>query len=194
MLIKLVSKLAHWVYQKPRIIKYRLLSTCRHVSGRFTRNQPVIFHGKGEVSFTGGGKLGYRFSPGFYEGVIYIEARNPESKIHFGKDVRINNNVTFVSEGEGIHIGQNVFIGMHCLFIDTDGHPLSVDARNSLQTPSTAPIIIGDNVFIGSNVTVLKGVTIGNNTVVAAGSLVTKSLPENTVCGGNPANVLRTLS
>lgn len=194
MLTKLTSKLAHWVYQKPRIIKYRLLSTCRNVTGRFTRNQPIIFHGKGKVAFAGGGKLGYRFSPGFYEGVIYIEARNSKSRIHFGEDVRINNNVTFVSEGEGIHIGQNVFIGMNCLFMDTDGHPLSVDARNSLQTPSTAPIIIGDNVFIGANVTVLKGVTIGDNTVVAAGSLVTKSLPANTVCGGSPTTVLRTLS
>ncbi|MEY2531577.1 MAG: hypothetical protein QOI96_1662, partial [Verrucomicrobiota bacterium] len=98
-------------------------------------------------------------------------------------------------------------IGSHCLIswnvgiADSDFHPLApaqrlIDAqalapffkdRPPRPELKTAPVIIQDNVWIGMNATILKGVTIGENSVVAAGAVVTKSVPPNTVVAGNPA-------
>src|SRR5437016_1843924 len=104
-------------------------------------------------------------------------------------------------------------IGSHCLvswnvgIADSDFHPLApaqrlVDAKalapfykNRPERPKlvTSPVIIADNVWIGMNATILKGVTIGENSVVAAGSVVSKSVPSNTVVAGNPAVAVRQL-
>jgi len=102
-------------------------------------------------------------------------------------------------------------IGSHCLvswnvgIADSDFHPLEpaqrlIDAqalapffKDRPQRPKlrTAPVIISDNVWIGMNATILKGVTIGENSVVAAGSVVTKSVPANVVVAGNPAIIVK---
>jgi len=73
------------------------------------------------------------------------------------------------------------------MIMDTDWH------WNDPRTGPNAPVEIGDNVWLGINVTVTKGVTIGENTLVAAGSIVTKSLPANVVAAGIPAKVIREL-
>jgi len=86
-----------------------------------------------------------------------------------------------------IVLGDNVRCGANTIITDTDWHP--EDPRSGPD----APVTIGSNVWLGVNVTVLKGVTIGENTLVAAGSLVTRSLPANVVAGGAPAKVLRRL-
>lgn len=109
---------------------------------------------------------------------------------------------------------ERVEIGSHCLIswqvgiADSDFHPLDstqrrIDAealapffekRPPRPNIATAPVRIGDNVWIGMNATILKGVTVGENSVVAAGSVVTKSVPPNSVVGGNPAVLIRTLN
>lgn len=86
-----------------------------------------------------------------------------------------------------IILGDNVRCGANTLITDTDWH------GNDPRTGADAPVEIGDNVWLGINVTVLKGVIIGNNTLVGAGSLVTKSLPPNVIAAGTPARVIRTL-
>lgn len=85
---------------------------------------------------------------------------------------------------EYISIGHNTFIAEDVRIIDTDGHTL----MNSIKTK---PIIIGDNVWIGMRSTVLKGVRIGNGSVVAAGSLVLNDVPERCLVGGVPAKLLK---
>jgi acetyltransferase-like isoleucine patch superfamily enzyme len=85
-----------------------------------------------------------------------------------------------------ISIGNNVFISENVTLRDSDNHPIGNSANNY-----TAPINIGDNVLIGLNATILKGVTIGDGAVVAAGSLVTRSVPPKSLVGGVPAKVLR---
>ena len=85
-----------------------------------------------------------------------------------------------------ITIQDNVLIGVNCSILDNDGHSLEIDNRIS-GTPKSSEIVIEKNVFIGDNVTILKGVTIGNNAVIASGSIVTKSFPENIIIGGVPA-------
>ncbi|SBW09483.1 putative enzyme [uncultured delta proteobacterium] len=85
--------------------------------------------------------------------------------------------------------GDNVFIGPTCGFY-TAGHPLNVIQRNQ-GLEYAYPIAIGNNVWIGGNAVFMPGVTVGDNVVVGAGSVVTRSIPANTVAVGNPCRVLR---
>lgn len=95
---------------------------------------------------------------------------------------------------EHITIGNNVIIGANCTIIDTDFHPLDPEMRRvSPQAAQTVPITIEDDVFIGMNCLILKGVTIGQSSVVGAGSVVTRKIPARVIAAGNPAIVLREL-
>jgi acetyltransferase-like isoleucine patch superfamily enzyme len=80
------------------------------------------------------------------------------------------------------------------IICDNDSHPpvLSLDRRDG--RPPEAPVVIEDGVWIGMRCTILKGVTVGRNTIVAAGSLVTRDLPANVLAGGVPAKPMRQLS
>ena len=91
-----------------------------------------------------------------------------------------------VEIGDGTHIGQDTLI------LDCDFHSLKVSERTTSHG-EPRPINIGSNVWLGARVIVLKGVSIGPSTVVAAGSVVARSLPEGVVAAGNPARVIRAL-
>ncbi|USK57573.1 hypothetical protein LIS82_15185 [Cytobacillus solani] len=106
-----------------------------------------------------------------------------------GKNVFLNTGCSFQDRG-GITIGDCSMIGMN-VTIATLNHGLSLETRN---TTSPSPDIIGKNVWIGSNSTILPGVSIGDNSVVAAGAMVTKDIPENTVVAGVPAKVVKKIS
>lgn len=106
--------------------------------------------------------------------------------ITFGKDIFINQNVTFVDLG-GIIIEDHVLIGPMTRLI-TVNHLIDPDKRRGL---SVQPVVIKKNVWIGANVTVLPGVTIGENSIVAADSTVTKDVPDNVVVAGTPARVIK---
>ena len=96
-----------------------------------------------------------------------------------------------------VTIGANVLIGANVVICDTDFHPIRPEGRRYNSNPqeiSVSPVVIEDNVFIGTGAMVLKGVHIGKNSVIGAGSIVTKSIPENVVAAGNPAKVIETLT
>lgn len=109
--------------------------------------------------------------------------------ITIGKDVFINSGCHFQDQG-GVTIGDGALIG-HNVVLATINHDL--DPKNGRRN-HYAPIKIGAHVWIGSNVTVLPGVTIGDWAVVAAGAVVTKNVPPLTVVGGVPARVLKKIS
>lgn len=88
-----------------------------------------------------------------------------------------------------VTIGHNVMIGPNTL-ISTVNHPLSAKERRQ-HLAIAKPVTIGNDVWIGGNVTILPGVTIGNNTVIAAGAVVTKDIPSNTLYGGVPAKLIK---
>lgn len=108
--------------------------------------------------------------------------------IFIGDDFTGNFNLTILDIRE-VYIGNNVMIGPNTL-ITTVGHPLSPKARRGYMAKA-APVRIGNDVWIGGNVTILPGVTIGNNVVVAAGAVVTKDVPDNSLVGGVPARLIR---
>ena len=91
-----------------------------------------------------------------------------------------------------VTFGSNVFIAPNCVF-STAGHPLDAPQRNQ-GLEYAYPITVGDNVWFGASVTVLPGVTIGSNTVIGAGSLVNRDIPDGVVAVGNPCRVLRKIT
>lgn len=110
--------------------------------------------------------------------------------ITIGNNVFINQNCTMYDLG-GIDIADEVMIGPNVNLI-TSGHPLEPSLRRS--TVTAAPIKIGRNVWIGAAVTIIGGVSIGENAVVGAGSVVTKDVPPDTFSAGNPARVIRSIA
>jgi acetyltransferase-like isoleucine patch superfamily enzyme len=112
--------------------------------------------------------------------------------VKFGTNVRITGIPSFGSEPYLISIGDNVTITQEVTFINHDGGVALL--RNKYPSIDLIkPITIGNNVFIGARTTILPGVNIGNSVIVGAGSLVTKNVPDNTVVGGVPARVLKSL-
>lgn len=108
--------------------------------------------------------------------------------IHIGENFYSNWNLTMLDVCP-ITIGDNAMIGPNCQFL-TPLHPLDPTERNS-GIEYGAPITIGDNFWAGGGVTILPGVTLGNNVVAGAGAVVTKSFGDNVVLGGNPARVIK---
>ena len=113
------------------------------------------------------------------------------AKITIGDNVGISSGV--LRSALELSIGNNVIVGALTVIIDTDAHPLNPHERrmNPTRGAKCAPIRIGDDVFIGSNCMILKGVTIGDRTIIAAGSVVTKDIPADCIAGGNPAKVIK---
>lgn len=114
----------------------------------------------------------------------------------YGRNIRLGAR-TFLNYGctfldcAPITLGEHVLCGPNCSFY-TAIHPID-PAERLTDRERAAPIVLEDNVWLGGNVTVLPGVTIGANTVVGAGSVVTRDLPPNVVAAGNPARILRHL-
>jgi len=114
--------------------------------------------------------------------------------INYGKDIRIGKNVfinfncTFLALG-GITIEDDVLIGPNVNLL-TEGHPVSPEDRHFLMI---GHIHIKRNAWIGAGASIMKGVTIGENSIVAAGAIVSTDVPDNTIVGGVPAKVIRTI-
>ena len=139
-----------------------------------------------------------------YAGCSFAIGKDGQCKVG---DFTLLNGALIMAE-EKIDIGSHCLISWNVGIADSDFHPLEpaqrlVDAkalapffkdRPPRPKLKTAPVRIADNVWIGMNATILKGVSIGDNSVVAAGSVVTKSVPANTVVAGNPAIVVKTFS
>ena len=124
------------------------------------------------------------------EGVFINQRFNCDNgkNIHIGNDFLSNYNLTILDIAP-IYIGDHVMIGPNTL-ITTVGHPLSPKGRRQ-HLAKAKPIKIGNDVWIGGNVTILPGVNIGNNVVIAAGAVVNKDVPDNCVVGGIPAKKIK---
>ncbi len=178
--------------RRARIWKYQALSTCRRVSGSPVILQPVLFLGTGAIVLGRDVEFGWPRSTLFYTGYCHVEAATPHSAIEIGDEVQINNNAFLKSEGPGIRIGARALLGSEVTIYDSDFHDLRPNHRRDGQ-PRMAGVELGEDVFVGDGVKILKGVTVGAHSVIGAGSVVTGSIPEGVIAAGNPARVIRAL-
>ncbi|WP_267963664.1 sugar O-acetyltransferase [Testudinibacter sp. TR-2022] len=111
--------------------------------------------------------------------------------IEIGENFYANHNCVIL-DGAKVTFGDNVFIAPDCGFY-TAGHPLDTERRNQ-GLEYAYPITVGDNVWFGGGVKVMPGVTIGSNSVIAAGSIVTTDIPDNVLAAGVPCRVIRPIT
>lgn len=162
----------------------------------------VRFYGRCNIRVARGGKMSigndFVCQSGSY---ACIDCQN-ESKLQVEKNgfLQIGNNVGMSSViihcWNHIVIEDDVKIGAGCMIFDTNFHNTDAKIRctiDNLSTIATAPIVIKTNAFIGTRCIICKGVSIGCNSIVAAGSVVVKSIPDNEVWGGNPAKFIKRL-
>ena len=168
--------------QDPQIVEAK--RRARRLSYELNRasiDDEDTFHRIVEELFAGCGENLY-LKPPFYCDYGY--------NIHIGNNVLINYQCVFL-DAAPITIGDNCFIGPMC-GLYTVRHPLDVQRRNEGYVTGR-PIILKDNVWLGGSCTILPGVTIGENSVIGAGSVVTKDIPDNVIAVGDPARVIRQL-
>jgi acetyltransferase-like isoleucine patch superfamily enzyme len=115
-----------------------------------------------------------------------IRTLSPHASLRIGDNAGLSG--CTICAAESITIGNEVLMGAGAAVVDTDFHPLAACGRRwTRQGVGTAPVVLGDNVFLGMGVLVLKGVTIGDDAVIAAGSIVTSDIPAGVVAAGAPA-------
>ena len=111
--------------------------------------------------------------------------------ISVGKNFYTKHNCTIL-DGAKVEFGDNVFIAPNCVF-STAGHAIDAEQRGK-GLEIALPIKVGNNVWFGANVSVLPGVTIGDNTIIGAGSVVNKDIPSGVIAVGNPCRVIREIT
>lgn len=150
---------------------------------------PIRADGKGKVTIGDNTSIGYPLAPRAGNGEALIQARYKEAVIEIGENVAFSNNVTLIAMNR-ISIGQHCLIGDFVTIMDSDFHEVD-PLRRKLGSGPSAPVILGKNVWLGSRVIIQKGVTIGDNSIISAQSVVTHDVPPNCIAGGVPAKVIK---
>lgn len=179
--VKFGSSYYRWLFRKKGV--------------KYGRNLSVL----GKVFVIGTGKItigdNFLITSGFginavssnIMGAFHVE---PNASLNIGNNVGMNS--TRIRVRNNVTIGDNVKIGAGVLLIDTDSHPLDyLERRFSSAGTKSAPIIIEDDVWIGAQCIILKGVTIGARSIIGAGSVVTKSIPSDCIAAGNPCKIVK---
>jgi acetyltransferase-like isoleucine patch superfamily enzyme len=170
------------LYREP-VFRYR----CRRVGRRLSlEGAPPLIIGNGRIEVGDDVHIG---SPCTWD-------VGPEAELIIGDRVSVNYRGV-ISVRKNVRIGDDTLIAGEVAIFDNTNHPISPARRLAREAPSTTevgPVVIGRNVWIGLRCTIMRGVTIGDNSIVAAGSVVTKSVPANAVAAGNPAVVVKTLT
>lgn len=158
-------------------------------------NVPVRGEGKGRLSIGSKNNFGFRLAPLLGSGQILLQARHPESELIIGNENILGHNVSIIAANR-IKIGNACRFAEQVQIFDSDFHNYHVinPAIRNTDPGLSHPVCIGNNVWLCSRVMVLKGVSIGDNVVVGAMSIVTKSIPANCIAAGNPAIIIRTIS
>jgi acetyltransferase-like isoleucine patch superfamily enzyme len=126
---------------------------------------------------------------------VVLRTLRAGAEIMIGEDTGMSGGA--ICAAGSIRIGAGCLIGANVTLADTDFHAINPANRRYNRNPdeiAVRPIVIEDNVFIGADVFVLKGVTIGRNSVIGAGSVVTRDVPANTIAAGNPARVVKRIT
>lgn len=179
------NQLCNWIVLKYRHVKY---------PKDMKINGTIHIYGHGEIVLKSGVRINScRHANPIGGDVSTVMNTCSDGKIVIGENTGISN-VTIVAK-ESVTIGDNVKIGGSTKIYDTDFHSINYDDRvtNSDINPGVKPVEIKEGAFIGAFIIILKGVTIGEHSVIGAGSVVTKNIPPNEVWGGNPAKFIKKL-
>ncbi len=130
-----------------------------------------------------------RFNPLAPSRRVSLVTYDSKARIQIGNGAGISASV--ISASASVSIGERTLIGAECIIADSDFHGLPVGTGAAIRM---APIEIGRQVFVGTRCIILKGVKIGDHSIIGAGSIVTSDVPANCVAAGNPARVLRTFA
>lgn len=191
---KLMRKLFHWtffLYEKGSTfiaqLKFKLWGIVYGKGARIIGRIIVFRTPESKIQignhciFNSSSKLNFR---GINHPCI-LQTGTPHAKILIGNHVEMSG--TSIVSNHSVTIGNNVLIGANCQIGDRDGH-------SNRYKSSPKPILIENDVWLGMNVTVLKGVTIGEHSIIGANSVVTKDIPSNSIAAGNPCSVIRTIN
>lgn len=194
-MIKKVKKYAYiYLYEmRKRCFKSKLLTSINYCIGtilsfKFAKRAFINVRGIIKIYQTGGGTIFVddfvSFSPNVMLSVRSCNPSNP-AILSIGTMTHIGER-TEIHCGTSIKIGKHVRIGWDCLILDRDYH-----ATSNEKLEKVSPVIIEDNVWVGCRAIILKGVIVGHNAIVGAGSVVTKNVEPSTLVAGNPAKVKR---
>lgn len=185
-----LARVLIYIFQTSRTVFYRILST-NSVAGNPRRFQPIHCTGAGRVLFEPNVQVGVFPSPFYLSTYASLDARSREATICIKEGTVINNNFRAIATVNSIVIGRRCLIGANVEIVDSDFHAVRAEERGVGSAVESEKVIIGDEVFIGSNVTILKGAVIGDKSVICNGSVVTGVVPGRAVAGGVPAKVIR---
>lgn len=172
------------IYREP-LMRYRCASVGRRLS---LEGEIPDIYGSGRIELGDDVVIGRRNSwvAGFHG---YAGA---EIVIGNGTHIGYQN---ILAAATSIRIGDRVRLASNVCIFDNPSHPVEPSRRHlPFRLDETAPVVIGNNVWIGMNCFVMRGVTIGDNSVIAAGSIVTRSIPPNSLAAGNPARVIKSIA
>ena len=199
--ITLIAKTFRLIYSKLRLLENQIhsfyLFYCNNIKfNKFkTSGIPYVMVSRGGICTIG---CNFKMNNDLYgnpigrpQPCIFFVDKN--AKLVIGDNVGISS--TALIAHNSITIGNNVKIGGGVCIYDTDFHSINPKIRLNnaldLQSKNKAPVLIEDNVFIGAHSTILKGVTIGENSVIGACAVVTKNIPPNEIWAGNPAKFIK---
>lgn len=185
-LARMTWKLGLKVFYREPMLRYRCASVGHHLA--LEGPIPLIL-GNGRIEIGNDVRLG---APMTWD--VGFDVGEAEIMIEDGVQINYRN---IISSAGSVRIGQDTLIAGEVAIFDNPSHPLDPEARRAgarFSASEVRPVVIGRNVWIGLRAIILRGVTIGDNSVVAAGSVVTKSVPPNTLVAGNPARPVRNLA
>jgi acetyltransferase-like isoleucine patch superfamily enzyme len=125
---------------------------------------------------------------------VVLRTLRAGAELRIGDDVGLSGAV--ICAAARVEIGAECLLGANVMIVDTDFHPLAAEGRRYNHHPDcigTAEVVLESNVFVGANSIILKGVRIGENSVIGAGSVVARDVPANSIAAGNPCRVIRPL-
>ncbi|SIS78401.1 maltose O-acetyltransferase [Chryseobacterium ureilyticum] len=153
--------------------------------------QLLLVRGEGKITVGKNCLFGIKRGGYNYKGVIEFQPREKNSQIIIEDDVQTNNNL-FICAANKIVISSKTLIGQNVTIMDFEAHGIDPSKRSEIG--KIGEIFIGRNVWIGNDVVILKNSSIGDNSIVAVGSVVSGKFPANVIIGGVPAKIIREIT
>jgi len=181
------TRLCIWHFLRTKLYYEPMLRYCCQYVGKHVRLDGDIPYIKGNGKIVIGDNVSIGNHNAWFIGLKVYD----NSELIIGNNTSINYK-TVISVAQKVEIGNNCAIAEEVKIFDNNSHPINPEKRKEIMTKEdVSPIVINDNVWIGMNSFIMKGVTIGEGSVIAAGSVVTKDVPPFCIYGGNPARLIK---